>query len=189
METWERRLYRGNKVWVRLTAEGEARADERGLVPMRYHPDDERTYTVRNEEVGPLPTSDGPVPVEEGAITGWAAGVPATRAGLLGVGVVLGYGTHRRDLERRVAHPDPAVAAALAAWTALTAIRRRDLPVRIHVADPEVAAHPIVAPALDRFADARLVPGLEDAGGALAGALAAAAAMAFREEAPPSSSA
>ena len=60
---WERRSYRGNKVWILVDEAGEATLDERGHAQLRYKPEDDRTYTVRPAEVRPLETSpDAPPP-------------------------------------------------------------------------------------------------------------------------------
>ena len=77
---WERRRYRKNKVWVRVDARGRPILDERSLAALRYKPDDERTYTVRPDEIAAVeaeraapstedssPTSRPPAPQETGS--------------------------------------------------------------------------------------------------------------------------
>jgi ribonuclease HI len=56
---WERRRYRGNKVWVEVGPDGAPVLDERGLARLRYRQEDERTYSVRPSEVAAV---DAPAP-------------------------------------------------------------------------------------------------------------------------------
>lgn len=54
---WARRRYRKNKVYVEVDAADALVLDERGFAHVRYKPDDDRTYTARPAEIGPV---DGP---------------------------------------------------------------------------------------------------------------------------------
>jgi ribonuclease HI len=56
---WERRRYRGNKVWVEVGDDGAPALDARGLARLRYRKDDERTYSVRPAEIGAVDDPSG----------------------------------------------------------------------------------------------------------------------------------
>lgn len=172
---WERRRYRGNKVWVETGADGALVLDERGLARLRYKPDDDRTYSVRAREVAPL---EGPgVPVSAPARTPPASRPPPGRAeprvvdeaeeaaeavagdlepgddvpalaglavhvytdgacsgnpGPAGVGVVLLHRERRREISRYLGETTNNVAELTAVLDGLRALRRVDLPVRLH---------------------------------------------------------
>ena len=58
---WVRRRYRKNKVDVEVDAADALMLDERGFAHVRYKPDDDRTYTAKPAEIGPVgdpPASD-----------------------------------------------------------------------------------------------------------------------------------
>jgi ribonuclease HI len=59
---WERRRYRGNKVWVEVGESGTLVLDERGLARLRYREGDERTYSVRPSEVRAVDDDAAPPP-------------------------------------------------------------------------------------------------------------------------------
>ncbi len=62
---WARRRYRKNKVYVEVDEADALVLDERGFAHVRYKPDDDRTYTARPAEIGPVgdaaPVSAEPV--------------------------------------------------------------------------------------------------------------------------------
>lgn len=60
---WDRRRYRGNKVYVEVDdATGAPVLDDRGFARLRYKPEDPRTYTVRPAEVLPVEAGPGEAP-------------------------------------------------------------------------------------------------------------------------------
>lgn len=51
---WARYRYRKNKVWIRIDEAEQPVLDDRGLAALRYKVDDDRTYTVRPDELRAL---------------------------------------------------------------------------------------------------------------------------------------
>ena len=119
---WERRRYRGHKVWTEVDDGGAPRVDARGLAAIRYREDDPRTYSVRPEEIRPL----GETPPEP--VRAWVA----TSEDASGVAVVLGWRDRRREVARRIAPGSPRHAALVGLVTVLRALRREDVEVRVH---------------------------------------------------------
>ncbi len=127
--TWERRRYRGNKAWVEVDDSGALVLDERGLAQLRYKPDDERTYTVRPEEVHSL-EDEAPPPGDEG-ITVFTDGASSGNPGPAGLGVVLLWKGRRREIREFLGTATNNEAELRAVLVALQAIRRPELPVEI----------------------------------------------------------
>ncbi|MDJ0520884.1 MAG: ribonuclease H [Planctomycetota bacterium] len=152
---WERRRYRGNKVWIDVDDAGEPRLDDRGLAALRYKPEDERTYTVRPDEILPLepppadpatstptPTSGAPSTAQEAPPSAPAAepapitihtdGASSGNPGPAGLGVVLEWRGRRREIRRYLGEATNNEAELAAVLVALEAVKRPGLPVRIH---------------------------------------------------------
>jgi ribonuclease HI len=179
--SWDRRRYRGNKVWIDVDAAGAPVLDERGLARMRYKPEDEqRTYTVRPTEIRAVDTVDdagsppgsppprrkraagkAPVPggddvpaarpsapdadAEESSAPGddipalaglevhaWTDGAASGNPGPAGIGVVLLFREHKKEVSRYLGETTNNVAELTAVLVALRLVKRRDLPVRVH---------------------------------------------------------
>lgn len=129
---WERRRYRGHKVWILVDEAGAAVLDDRGHAQLRYKPEDERTYTVRPAEIRPLEEAGRPAGAPA-TIDVWACAEGPDAGGRARVGVLLVWRDRTREIARRVqatAGDDVLVRTAL---TALAAIRRPDLPVRVRI--------------------------------------------------------
>lgn len=177
---WERRRYRKNKVWIHVDSQRTPVLDGRGLASLRYKVDDERTYTVRPDELGRLATPEDlvdapdPEPREPATAGGsrgerrprssrpvagpggrGAPGGPRQRGsgapggtkgevriytdgsaignpGPGGLGVVMRWGEHLREFGRHLGETTNNVAELTAVLEALQAVKRPELPVRIH---------------------------------------------------------
>jgi hypothetical protein len=136
---WERRFYRGNKAWILVDEAGKATLDERGHAQLRYKPEDDRTYTVRPEEVrlleaGPEDPEPGEPTRTKPPIEAWIhVGGPGPD-GRLGIGILLVWRERRREISRRLpaASEDEVVVGAV--LEGLGAIRRPAWPVRVRCA-------------------------------------------------------
>ncbi len=136
---WERRSYRGHKVWILVDEAGRATLDDRGHAQLRYKPDDDRTYTVRPAEVRPLETDPPgtPPPRAQPPIEAWIhTGTPGPD-GRVGVGILLCWRDRRREITRRLPSAGEDEIAVGAAIDALRAVRKPAWPVRLHVAGAE----------------------------------------------------
>jgi ribonuclease HI len=143
---WERRRYRGNKVWIEHDESGRPLLDQRGLAALRYKPEDERTYSVRPEEILPLetaadePAAAGAPQVEdarpgvarENGIDIYTDGASSGNPGPAGLGVVLRWRDRGRELRRYLGEATNNEAELAAVLAALEAVTRPDLTVRLH---------------------------------------------------------
>ena len=142
---WERRRYRKNKVWIRVDEHGDPMLDDRGLAALRYKPDDERTYSVRPQEVLPLTEAAPPGPEtgapaepkgeaegETDAIHVYTDGASSGNPGPAGLGVVLLWHGRRREIQRYLGEATNNEAELSAVLAALEAVRRPELPVVVH---------------------------------------------------------
>ena len=138
---WERRRYRKNKVWIRVDERGAPVLDERKLAALRYKPEDERTYSVRPDEVLPLteaapaeepPAAEAPEPTGGDAIQIYTDGASSGNPGPAGLGVVLLWRGRRREIQRYLGEATNNEAELAAVLAALEAVRRPELPVVLH---------------------------------------------------------
>ncbi len=142
--TWERRRYRGNKVWIDMGEAGRPVLDERGLAAMRYKPEDERTYTIRVDEIRPVEAEGEPAgqaakrrSVPAGEATGQAIhiytdGASSGNPGPAGLGAVLLWKGRRREIGRYLGEATNNEAELAAVLAALEAVKRPVLAVRVH---------------------------------------------------------
>ena len=142
---WERRRYRRNKAWIEVDEQGAPVLDDRGLASLRYKPDDERTYTVRPDEIGPVEAAEEPAAAEEPppeapaeGITIYTDGASSGNPGPAGLGVLLLWRDKRREIQRFLGEATNNQAELEAVLAGLRAVKRPDLPVAVHT-DSEYA--------------------------------------------------
>jgi len=148
---WERRRYRKNKVWVRVDARGRPVLDERSLAALRYKPDDDRTYTVRPDEIAaveaerssaapaaaPAAETDGPTSqptaaqASDSSIEIYVRGSGTSEAGAAGLGVVLCWRDRRREIQRYLSKTTEQEAQLAAVLAALEAVHKPSLRVTV----------------------------------------------------------
>ncbi len=147
---WERHRYRKNKVWIRVDDAGAPVLDDRRLAALRYKVEDDRTYTVRPEELqaldepeplapDPAPSAadsdrrDTPAEAEPGdAIHIYTDGASSGNPGPSGIGAVLLWHGKRREISRFLGEATNNIAELTAVLDALEAVKRPSLPVRVH---------------------------------------------------------
>ncbi len=148
---WERHRYRKNKVWIEVDEHGAPVLDDRGLASLRYKPQDERTYTVRPDEVAPLRDEENPAEVPAAASPPGAAAEPVPEApgagetliiytdgassgnpGPAGLGALLLWRGHRREIQRFLGVATNNVAELAAVLAGLEAVTRPHLRVEVH---------------------------------------------------------
>ena len=140
---WERRRYRKNKVWIEVDEHGQPVLDDRNLASLRYKPDDERTYSVRPDEVRTLVEEEAAgaapaaapasSPEEAGeAIAIYTDGASSGNPGPAGLGAVLLWRGRRREIQRFLGEATNNEAELAAVLAALEAVRRPELPVVVY---------------------------------------------------------
>jgi len=145
---WIRMRFKQNKVWLAADQDGTPLMDK-GKVRIKYRLDQDYEYWVRPERVQPL---DAPLPDEEepaagavaqpadlpagstikGTIEIYTDGASSGNPGPSGIGAVLRYGAHEREISRYIGEATNNIAELEAIRVALEAVKNRDLPVRLY---------------------------------------------------------
>jgi len=145
---WIRMRFKKNKVWLAMDQDGSP-VMEKGRVRIKYRLDQEYEYWVRPESVHPL---DAPTGTEEDGDAGerdqdkglsdasvnsdiieiFTDGASSGNPGPSGIGVVLRYGTHEREISRYIGQATNNIAELEAIRTALAAVKNKNLPVRLY---------------------------------------------------------
>jgi ribonuclease HI len=151
---WKRMRFKRNKVWVALDESGHPRI-EKGKVLIKYQLDQAHQYWVHQNSVRPLneaqPDSSGrphraagltppqnrqPAPPhaidQPRAIHIYTDGACSGNPGPAGIGVVLQYGPHRKEISRSIGTATNNIAELEAVRVGLLAVKNRALPVVIH---------------------------------------------------------
>ena len=149
---WKRMRFKRNKVWVALDETGHPRV-EKGKVLIKYQMDQEHQYWVRQKSVHPLeekvPDSENPDTKNPDtkkktphpafgpdagpkAIHIYTDGACSGNPGPAGIGVVMQYGRHRKEISEYIGTATNNIAELKAVRAALKAVKNRSVPVRIH---------------------------------------------------------
>lgn len=150
---WERRAYKGCKVFVEVGEDGALVLQENGLASFRYRTEDSRTYSARPERILPLdegggvsaPSPPESAPPETGVIQVWAKGVSDGDPGPAGIGVVFSYRGVCKELSEFVGHRSEEFAELLAIKSALETLRPRDPRQPIVLATASSRCHEVLA--------------------------------------------
>jgi ribonuclease HI len=145
-DRWERMKFKNNKVWVAVDADGRpVIADGRARVRYRRE-DEEREYRVNPANLRSL---DDPAPqpapsrsrqkaaaggnhIPENAVVIYTDGASSGNPGPSGIGVVLRWGEHQREISRHIGKATNNIAELEAIRAALEAVKNPKLPVRIY---------------------------------------------------------
>jgi ribonuclease HI len=153
---WVRKQFKGNKVWMAVCTDGKP-LSKNNKVLIKYQLNQDYEYWVSPDHVGDigssepgrqkhsapssvkkkyLPPSEKPqelpeVP-EQGVISVFTDGASSGNPGPSGIGIVMEYARHQRDISEYIGVTTNNVAELKAVEIALTEIRRKDLPVRIY---------------------------------------------------------
>lgn len=155
--SWKRMSFKGNKVWVELASEGEILLRS-GKARIKYNLDQDYEYTVSPDSLAPesdavasnkkkissrkkaqepgggprsfLPAKET-VPPED-AILVYTDGASSGNPGPAGIGVVLKFGPHEKEISESIGDATNNIAELKAIRRALSEIKRPDLPVRIY---------------------------------------------------------
>ncbi|ACN15567.1 RnhA1 [Desulforapulum autotrophicum HRM2] len=151
--------FKNNKVWAAVLEGGDLAVDQ-GKVEIRYSLDQEYVYRVKPESLGPeslalskkivpdrakkqegprsfLPRKEeSPHPLipmpPQGVIQIYTDGASSGNPGPAGLGVVLLYGDHKREISESIGRATNNVAELNAIKRGLELLKRTDLPIEIH---------------------------------------------------------
>jgi ribonuclease HI len=149
---WKRMMFKGHKVWLWVDEEQQpvVRKDK---VLIKYQLDQDHQYWVRQEGVTPIDaarlkktakqTSDRPPSLPRDAdipgdhpspktIVVYTDGASSGNPGPSGVGIVLRFGSHEKEISKHIGTATNNVAELTAIETALEAIRTTEIPVRLY---------------------------------------------------------
>ncbi len=153
--SWKRMSFKGNKVWASVSDTEELRV-EQGKVQIKYSLDQEYEYRVSPDSLGPvseavaknkskkdkaseprsfLPKKDPAPPAVEvppGVIVIYTDGASSGNPGPAGIGALLLFGGHEKELSESIGVATNNIAELTAIKRALEELKRTDLPVEIH---------------------------------------------------------
>jgi ribonuclease HI len=149
---WRRMRFKKNKVWVETDDQGRP-AIENKRVRIKYQLDQPHEYRVNPDHLSELEnapqqtnsakTRTKPKPANldeqqdtiahpENAVIIHTDGASSGNPGPAGIGAVLRYKGEKREISQYIGHATNNIAELEAVRTALAALKRRDLPVRVH---------------------------------------------------------
>jgi ribonuclease HI len=149
---WKRMMFKGHKVWL-CVDDNQQPIVQKDKVLIKYQLDQDHEYWVRQEGVKPIDparlkkaskeTSDRPppsppdsgVPVDRfspKSIVAYTDGASSGNPGPSGIGVVLRFGSHEKEISKHIGIATNNVAELTAIETALKAIRTTEIPVRLY---------------------------------------------------------
>ena len=138
---WQRMRFKKNKVWLAVDAAGNF-VEQDGKVLIKYQLDQPHEYWVRKNSIKPLGTEpletqgsekehreDTPDGREQIVI--YSDGASSGNPGPSGIGVVLRFGKHEKEISEYIGITTNNIAELKAIETGLLAVKNTDLPVRI----------------------------------------------------------
>jgi len=152
--SWERRRFKNNKVWLAIDQRGHPVVKD-GKVLIKYQVDQNYEYWVHEKSVQPLETS---MPEKEesnddaqehcqtrgrhktelafeappgDAVCIYTDGASSGNPGPSGIGVLLRYGEHEKEMSRYIGVATNNIAELEAIRTGLLELKKTDIPVRI----------------------------------------------------------
>lgn len=158
---WKRMSFKGNKVWAAVSDTEELRVDQ-GKVRIKYSLNQEYEYRVSPDSLGPeseavakqkskkakkakkakineprsfLPQKDPAPPAVEvppGVIVIYTDGASSGNPGPAGIGALLLFGSHEKELSESIGIATNNIAELTAIKRGLEELKRTDLPVEIH---------------------------------------------------------
>jgi ribonuclease HI len=154
---WQRMWFKTNKVWMALDENGKPVVRE-GKVLIKYQLKQDYEYWVKMDNVSPLDSppstvqlqekrktdnkkSGGEIPTDDSKprdesdcqdkICVFTDGASSGNPGPSGVGVVLHYGEHEKEISQFIGHATNNIAELKAIDVGLSALKNRDIPVRV----------------------------------------------------------
>ena len=152
---WQRMRFKKNKVWMALDDDGSP-TKKKGKVLIKYQLDQEHEYWVNIENISPIDSepaggngsSTPPVKPRQKKLekkadrlnkeTGsdevsiYTDGAASGNPGPAGIGVVMQYGQHEKEISRYIGDTTNNIAELEAIHTGLAEVKKKDLPVRVY---------------------------------------------------------
>ena len=138
---WIRMRFKKNKVWLSVDSAGNP-VEQNGKVLIKYQLDQPHEYWVRKSNIKPLDTK--PVKTQRSEkntaarkpggreeICIFSDGASSGNPGPSGIGVVLRFGEHEKEISEYIGMATNNIAELKAIQAGLQAIKNTDLPVRI----------------------------------------------------------
>ena len=154
---WKRMRFKKNKVWLAMEAGGHP-VEKDGLVLIKYQLEQDYEYWVKKESVRPLdsvlqeagpkklvrrqkkptnkkrlPTQTGPsTTVSKNTIRIFTDGASSGNPGPAGIGVLLRFGAHEKEISRFIGEATNNIAELKAIEAGLQAVKNTGLPVHVY---------------------------------------------------------
>lgn len=150
---WVRMRFKKNKVWVAVGSDGQPHI-ENGKVLIKYQLDQVHEYRVHSKHVRSLESADASGTVEPGQapvssvkvvskqtnkkdetdrlVHVYTDGASSGNPGPSGIGVLLRYGSHEKEISKYIGIATNNIAELEAIRVGLSFIRNPDLPVRVY---------------------------------------------------------
>lgn len=143
-QDWKRMMFKGNKVWLGVDDEQQPIV-QKDKVLIKYQLDQDHEYWVRQESVKPIdpaklkkkaasddkPSAPRDEPPPE-SILAYTDGASSGNPGPSGIGVVLRFGSHEKEISKHIGITTNNVAELTAIQAALKAITATEIPVRLY---------------------------------------------------------
>jgi ribonuclease HI len=145
---WKRMSFKGNKVWVALGSDGLL-LENKDKVLIKYNLNQNYEYWIKKERLDPLEMAvpaggkkkspsdkatrsvDVDTKIPDNCICIYTDGASSGNPGPAGIGAVLIYHQNRREISRSIGIATNNVAELSAIKTAISSLKRCDLPVRV----------------------------------------------------------
>ena len=154
---WKRMRFKKNKVWLAMEAGGHP-VEKDGLVLIKYQLEQDYEYWVKKDSVRPLdsvlqeagpkklvrrqkkptnkkklPTQTGPsTTVSKNTIRIFTDGASSGNPGPAGIGVLLRFGAHEKEISRFIGEATNNIAELKAIEAGLQAVKNTELPVHVY---------------------------------------------------------
>jgi ribonuclease HI len=144
---WIRMRFKQNKVWVAVDSDGKIQINN-GKVLIKYQKEQDYEYRVRETDILPLdakpgetsvkirknvcPSIDPPESDDPDCIQIYADGASSGNPGPSGIGVLLRYQEHEKEISRSIGLGTNNIAELEAIRTGLLEVKNPDLPVRVY---------------------------------------------------------
>lgn len=140
---WKRMMFRGMKVWLHVDDDDQRPVVHDNKVLIKYQLDQDHEYWVRKEAVEPIDPArlkkppartdlrpHHPFPPK--TIVAYTDGASSGNPGPAGIGILLRFGSHEKEISKHIGIATNNVAELMAIKTALKTIRTTQIPVRLY---------------------------------------------------------